>query len=1248
MINLQRFGTGAARVVLCGFLVATLLQSSQAALTHRYSFTADASDSVGGANGTPQNGATISAGVATFSGTIPSGPACDYIDLPPGLISNYTAVTFEFWISASANNNWCEVFGFGNQTTPTGGAGANMLMFTPHAGSGDYRMSYAQASPGYLDEYVANGIGVLDNLGPVFVTCVYDPPHNTMSLYTNGVQVASINPATPKFSLTNVYNVHSWLGRSLYDNDSSYAGTMDEFRIFNSALGPLQVAVDNVAGPDTIVNNIAVNSIVWHANNSMVLGSRQDTTVTFNTRDYGSFTLKGSTEATYYSADPAIVSVNLSGQLFAMATGTVNVSAVYNNQTNTVAITVTAPTLQHRYSFTADANDSVGSANGTLMGAAFIDAGKVNLDGTGNSGAADANGAGYVDLPNDLLSTNTTVSIETWVTDNGSANWARVWDFGNSAGGEQISNGGTRYMFLSLPAGGGDLFGAIHVSDRAGGDQGLGWAGLGRPPAGKEVHIVWVTDAAHHTGWLYVDGALVGINTNMTLTPADIGSMLNVWLGRSQYNDPMFKGSIDEVRFWNGPLTPLQVAVEAATGPDAIGTNNPGTVQNVRLNISPSMIKGGRQNATTAADFSNISNVNVSTLGVIYTSSDTNVATIDAAGVITALSIGNTTIKADYGGKTDSKSLTVLVKPTVLAHRYSFSETSGTTVADSVGAANGTLSAAGATLDGLGSLTLDGASGYVDLPGHLIDGFDAVTVEAWVTVDPATLNDSNARLFIFGSVDAVNEIGLTARTGGGNTYVRYFSSLANVGMLRQKSLNTVGKVQLVAIFNAPLNTIDLYLNGHWQNTITNLSFKLSGITNTLSRLGANLAGTAFTGATFDEFRIYNGAMDLLGMRTSFAAGPTNVVSSPGLATALTVRLDSQMVQGSKQVPHATASYATVANVDVSQTSQLIWSSSDTNVIAITSDGLLQAAGIGSATVTGVFAGKTNSASITVFPKQTMLTHRYSYTTDAKDSVGGQDGYLWGNAQVNSGQVSFDGDMNSYVELPSRMISTYDSVSLELWASFGVNAQWSRVFDFGHYNDQADGGTQPYAFLCPHTGGTTTRVVLSDGTEAVLDFGPALDGLTDVHIVVVFDPSTNTQLMYTNGVLAGSASLNGKVLAGVNDTSCWLGRSMYRADNGLTANIDEFRIYAGALTPAQVTADFTAGPGTVVLPPPVSITKVTMSVTKVGNNLSIAWTPSAGKLYSAPSVDSNNWTLESSSNPAVVPIGTGTKFFRVWP
>src|SRR5262249_6304140 len=160
------------------------------------------------------------------------------------------------------------------------------------------------------------------------------------------------------------------------------------------------------------------------------------------------------------------------------------------------------------------------------------------------------------------------------------------------------------------------LLGAIQLSDRSG-SQALEWVG-GRPLVAQEAHVVWTSDAGKHTGRLYVNGALVGVNNNMTFTPADIGPTVNEWLRRSQSNDPALHGSIDEFRIWNGPLSPLQVAINAAAGPDTVGPSDPGALQAVRLTLNGTMGKGDQQQATLSGDFASVSNVNVTTLNSTF------------------------------------------------------------------------------------------------------------------------------------------------------------------------------------------------------------------------------------------------------------------------------------------------------------------------------------------------------------------------------------------------------------------------------------------------------------------------------------------------------------------------------------------------------------------------------------------------------------------------------------------------------
>src|SRR6202167_2945482 len=118
-----------------------------------------------------------------------------------------------------------------------------------------------------------------------------------------------------------------------------------------------------------------------------------------------------------------------------------------------------AQTLQHRYSFTTNASDSVGSANATLVGNAYITNNALDLPGGGTS----ASPQGYVSLPNGIVSSDSSITVECWLTDNAGLVWAEAWCFGDSAAGPgQPPTSGTSYISLIPHSGGNDLRAAFN------------------------------------------------------------------------------------------------------------------------------------------------------------------------------------------------------------------------------------------------------------------------------------------------------------------------------------------------------------------------------------------------------------------------------------------------------------------------------------------------------------------------------------------------------------------------------------------------------------------------------------------------------------------------------------------------------------------------------------------------------------------------------------------------------------------
>ena len=68
--------------------------------------------------------------------------------------------------------------------------------------------------------------------------------------------------------------------------------------------------------------------------------------------------------------------------------------------------------------------------------------------------------------------------------------------------------------------------------------------------------------------------------------------------------------------------------------------------------------------------------------------------------------------------------------------------------------------------------------------------------------------------------------------------------------------------------------------------------------------------------------------------------------------------------------------------------------------------------------------------------QAEIVHRYSFASDAKDSVGGKDGALTGAAAVAGGQLVLDGSAGTYLDLPiGDTIANLSSATFETWVTW---------------------------------------------------------------------------------------------------------------------------------------------------------------------------------------------------------------------
>jgi hypothetical protein len=843
--------------------------------------------------------------------------------------------------------------------------------------------------------------------------------------------------------------------------------------------------------------------------------------------------------------------------------------------------------LIHRYSFANDANDSVGTANGTLAGGASVAGGQVMLDGS----------SGYVDLPNNLVSNLTNITFEAWVTDNGSAGWARIYDFGNSVGGEDQQGGGTQYMFLALPSGTATLRGAYTITGGGAGEQIVEMSG--RPPVGVEAHVVWTSDAASHTARLYVNGARVAENPNVTLTPASIGPTVNDWLGRSQFNDPYFNGSINEFRIYDTALNAVEVAGSFASGADTPSTD-PGAIQALRLQVVTNMIVGNSQASAVQADFAKATGVNLAGVpGVTFQSSDTNVITVSPAGQLLAVGVGSASVTVGFQGKSDAKSIGVKQREGLVTAGTLYVDLRATDSSAGTGTwinrtTFGNFAAVGAPVletnvagTGVSGVQFNGTTDAYTGPNTVpdLDGGSDRSIEVWAFNPDIAQEETLVALGYRGTTRR----NLSVNYGSNPSYGAVGHWADDLGWTTDTP--AAGQWHYIVYTYDGASTARIYADavlktqrtlGGPLDTFTNQPIKLAaqGATD-----GASLDfGQALSGY-IAVVRVHGGLLSPADILNNYLLGIN--LTSAGALKSVKLQSDTNLILNGFGQVSVMAAFASGTNADVTPFAD--YQSSATNVVTVSTNGLLHAIGVGSATITASYQGQQDTKTVQVAPPpKPALQHRWSFndapgSLSVTDSVGQASGTLFGGVTLTGGTAVLDGS-SGYIEFPTNLLTSYQSVTLETWVTDTGSAGWARIFDFGNSvggPGQQGGGLQNMFLSLPAGGGNLRGAYsLNDGgaSEQVLEWvGNRPPAQTKAHIVWTTDGPTRTGRLYVNGQQVGINTNMTLTPVQVGPTSNdWLGRSQYN-DPYFAGDFDEFRIYDGALAATDIQADFAAGP-----------------------------------------------------------------------
>ena len=214
-------------------------------------------------------------------------------------------------------------------------------------------------------------------------------------------------------------------------------------------------------------------------------------------------------------------------------------------------------------------------------------------------------------------------------------------------------------------------------------------------------------------------------------------------------------------------------------------------------------------------------------------------------------------------------------------------------------------------------------------------------------------------------------------------------------------------------------------------------------------------------------------------------------------------------------------------------------------------------------------------SIEASPGKLHLQFKFDDSGDHKvaDASGSNlDGECSGSPEHGPGiagkAIVLDGE-NDYVELPEGILAGLTNFSITAWVYIDAPAPWSRLFDFGN-------NTETYMYLSPISGdGGNMRFSIKRGGDSTTINGtkPVPVGAW-AHIAVVGKDGSGT--LYLNGEAVGHSSRLTLTPGALGNTSRnYIGKSQF-PDPLFKAKVDDFRVYANALSPGQLAAMARAG------------------------------------------------------------------------
>ncbi len=230
----------------------TAVSAPSVSLAHRWSFTGNYSDSVGGSTATKiGSNVAIVDGKAVLSG---NGYGKGGISLGTNLL-NTDAATLEIWASHDALKNWSRVFDYGVDSTKyfclSWSQGTDLL--NDRAGAKD-----SNSTEVYSDYTMAPyRLGIQYHIA---VTFERQTDGSTVVRWTRRDAASGLLQKTGSLVMAggihNFSNPVLYLGHSFYSSDYDANASYDEVRVWNGVVSDAQLAANAKAGPDVVLASI--------------------------------------------------------------------------------------------------------------------------------------------------------------------------------------------------------------------------------------------------------------------------------------------------------------------------------------------------------------------------------------------------------------------------------------------------------------------------------------------------------------------------------------------------------------------------------------------------------------------------------------------------------------------------------------------------------------------------------------------------------------------------------------------------------------------------------------------------------------------------------------------------------------------------------------------------------------------------------------------------------------------------------